>query len=125
MASGNRVILTDPKTLADINPAIEETQQELLAEVQESTSKNSLVWGTKRVTIQGDSIGTGPDQSCRTCVVSHTNTTVYVGSSDDGVPSALSFLLPTDTYLEIPVRNLNKLRFFGTAGEFVHILWRD
>ena len=108
-----------------IDPATEERQQLLLEEVVESTSKNSLNWGTKRVTIQGNGMIVGPDQPCRTCVVSHTNTTTYVGSTDEGTPSAFSFLLPTDTYLEIPVRNLNKLSFFGTAGEFVYVLWRD
>ncbi len=125
MPSGNRVILTDPQTLADIAPAVEETQQGILAELQESVAKNSLNFGTKRVTLNGSGVGAGPDQPCRTCIVSHTNTTTYVGSASEGTPDALSFLLPKDTYLEIPVRNLNKLSFFGTAGEFVHILWRD
>jgi hypothetical protein len=125
MASGNRVVIVNPVTLEDISPAIEETQQEILAELQESIAKNSLSFGTKRVTMNGSGVGVGPDQPCRTCVVSHTNTTTYVGSTEEGTPDALSFLLPTDTYLEIPVRNLNKLSFFGTAAEFVHILWRD
>lgn len=108
-----------------INPATEETLQELKDIGAQSVATNSLHWGTKRVTIQGNSIGVGPDQPCRTCVISHTNTTVYVGSTEEGAPDATSFLLPTDTYLEIPVRNLNKLSFFGTADEFIHILWRD
>lgn len=113
------------KSKERINPATEEKQQEMLAEAKESIAKNSLNWGTRRVTIQGNQVSVGPDQPCRTCVVSHTNATVYVGSTDEGTPNAASFLLPTDTYLEIPIRNLNKLSFFGTAGEFVHILWRD
>lgn len=108
-----------------INPATEEKQTLLVNSAESSLSKNSLHWGTKRVTIQGNSIGIGPDQPCRTCVISHTNTTVYVGSTEEGAPDATSFLLPTDSYFEIPVRNLNKLSFFGTAGEFIHIMWRD
>ena len=125
MASGNRVVIVDPQTLQDLQPANEVTQQEILAELKESITKNSLGFGTKRVTLNGSGVGVGPDQPCRTCVVSHTNTTMYVGSTEEGTPDALSFLLPTDTYLEIPVRNLNKLSFFGIAGEFVHIMWRD
>ncbi len=108
-----------------INPATEDRQLEIVNQLDQSIAKNSLRWGTKRVTIQGNSVGVGPDQPCRTCVVSHGNTTTYVGSTDEGTPDALSFLLPTKTYLEIPIRNLNKLSFFGTAGEFVHLMWRD
>ena len=121
----DRVTIVNPRTDTDLHPNEEGTQQEILAEAKESIAKNSLNWGTVRVTLQGDGVGVGPDQPCRTCVVSHTNTTTYVGSTEEGTPDALSFLLPTDTYLEIPVRNLNKLSFFGTAAEYVHIMWRD
>ena len=119
------VYIVDPQTNHDISPSIEETQQEILAELQGSVAKNSLNFGTVRVTLNGSGVAVGPDQPCRTCVVSHTNTTTYVGSTDEGIPDALSFLLATDTPLEIPVRNLNKISFFGTAGEFVHLMWRD
>ena len=123
--SGNRVFIVDPQTDKDIAVASEETLAELRDEVIQSVDKNSLNFGTQRLTIQGNGVAVGLDQPCRTCVVSHTNTTVYVGSTDEGTPDATSFLLPTDTYLEIPVRNVNKLAFFGTAGEFIHVLWRD
>ena len=113
-------------TRGRIDPATEDLQRDIKTELQKSTASNSLNWGTKRVTIQGDGVAVGPDQPCRTCIISHTHTTIYVGSTDEGTPDALSFLLPTDTYLEIPIKNLNKLSFFGTvAGEFVHLLWRD
>ncbi len=108
-----------------INPATREVQDEILNEIKESIAKNSLNWGTQRITIQGNGVGVGEDQPCRTCVVSHANTTTYVGSTEEGTPDASSFLLPTKTYLEIPVRNTNKLSFFGTAGEYVYVLWRD
>lgn len=119
------IYIADPGTHKDIVPAIEETQQEILAELQESASKNSLNFGTKRVTLQGDGVGAGPDQPCRTCLVSHTNTTTYMGSANEGTPDASSFLMPTDIVIEVPVRNLNKLSFFGTAGEHIHLLWRN
>ncbi len=115
----------DNKDGAKIDPATEDKQREIVNHLAQSIVKNSLNWGTKRVTIQGDGTIVGPDQPCRTCVVSHGNTTTYVGATAEGTPDATSFLLPTKTYLEIPVRNVNKLSFFGTAGEFIHILWRD
>ena len=116
----------DNKEGHKIDPATEDLQRDIKTELQKSTASNSLNWGTKRVTIQGDGVAVGPDQPCRTCIISHTNATIYVGSTDEGTPDTLSFLLPTDTYLEIPIKNLNKLSFFGiVAGEFVHILWRD
>ncbi len=118
------VFISD-KNRERIDPAIKSLQQDIKTELQKSIASSSLNFGTKRVTIQGDGVGVGPNQPCRTCIISHTNTTTYVGSTDEGTPDATSFLLPTDTYLEIPVRNVNKLSFFGTAGEFVHILWRD
>jgi len=122
------VFISKGSTRGRIDPATEDLQRDIKTELQKSTASNSLNWGTKRVTIQGNGVGVGPNQPCRTCVISHTVTDtspVYVGSTDEGTPDALSFLLPTDTYLEIPVRNTNKLSFFGIAGEFVHILWRD
>ena len=108
-----------------VDPATEDLQRETINQLDQSVAKNSLNWGTQRITIQGDDVGVGEDQPCRTCIVSHANTTTYVGSTDEGTPDALSFLLPTKTYLEIPVRNTNKLSFFGTPGESVYILWRD
>ena len=108
-----------------INPASQERQQLLLEEVVQSKDKNSLNFGTQRVTLQGSGIGVGGDQPCRTCLVSHSNTTTYVGSTADGDPDALDFLIPKDVVVEIPVRNVNKLSFFGTAGEYIYVLWRD
>ena len=122
---GNHDVYVSNEDGYRINPATEEKQTEIAAHLQESVASNSLNWGTQRITIQGDGVAVGEDRPCRTCVISHSNTTVYVGSTDEGTPDAGSFLVPKDTYLEIPVRNTNKLSFFGTAGEYVYVLWRD
>ncbi len=108
-----------------INPATEEKQSLLLNEVVQSVSRNSLDFGTEKITLGAVAITAG-DQPCRTCLVSHSNSNAtYMGNSADGAASANSFLLPADIVVEVPVRNTNKLSFFGTAADTVTILWRD
>ncbi len=109
-----------------VNPAIEENQTLIVNELAESTAKNSLNFGTEQVTLGGTGLAVGGDQVCRTALVTHINSNAtYVGNTADGDASATSFLLAADVTVEIPVRNTNKLSFFGTAADTVHILWRD
>lgn len=108
-----------------INPATEENQTLLLNEALESTAKNSLSFGTELITFGAVAL-TAADQPCRTCLVSHSNSNAtYVENAGTGDADTSSFLVPADVILELPVRNTNKLSFFGTAGDAVSILWRD
>ncbi len=108
-----------------INPAIAENQSLLLNEVVQSTSKNSLDFGTEKITLGGAAVP-AKDQPCRTCYVSHANSNAtYVENSGIRNADASSFLLPANVVVEMPIRNTNKLSFFGTSADAVHILWRD
>ncbi len=119
------VYVNDPNTKERISPATEETLFALVNEALESTAKNSLDFGTELITLGGVAI-TASDQPCRTCLVSHANSNAtYVENSGDGDADVSSFLIPPNVILEIPVRNTNKLSFFGTAADAVSILWRD
>lgn len=119
------VYVVDPLTGERIKPSTETSQVELLNEVKESTSKNSLDFGTEKITFGATAI-TASDHPCRTALVSHANSNAtYMENSGTGDADASSFLVPANVILEIPVRNTNKLSFFGTAADAVHILWRD
>ncbi|MBW8002556.1 MAG: hypothetical protein FVQ80_11120 [Planctomycetes bacterium] len=109
-----------------INPALEENQVLIVNELAESTAKNSLSFGTEQVTLDGGGLAVGGNQVCRTALVTHTNSNAtYVGNTADGDADATSFLLPADEIVPIPIRNTDKLSFFGTVADTVHILWRD
>lgn len=107
-----------------VNPSTADSQVELLNEVKESTSKNSLDFGTKVLTISAGSTAVVGAQPCRTVYVSAT-AKVNVGNAANGDADAASFYIPKDIVIEIPVRNTNKLSFFSAAGATVHIMWRD
>lgn len=108
-----------------VNPAIEENQQLIVNELAESTAKNSLDFGTEAITLGAGVAATAGDQPCRTALVIHTGTDLHVGNSANGDADATGFLIPPDVLVPIPVRNTNKLSFFSTASNTVHILWRD
>jgi len=109
-----------------IDPATENNQREIVNELKQSVATNSLNFGTQKLTIGGDKLATGSDQMCRMCYISHTNSNAtYVENAESGDADAASFLLPADVILELPIRNVNKLSFYGTAADTIHILWRD
>lgn len=119
------VYVNDPNTKERIVPATEDTLLVILNETLESTAKNSLDFGIELIALGGAAV-TASDQPCRTCLVSHSNSNAtYVENSGDGDADVSSFLIPPNVILEIPVRNTNKLSFFGTAADAVSILWRD
>jgi len=108
-----------------INPATEDNQVDLLNEVMESTSKNSLDFGTESLTlVAGAAAIIASDQPCRTVLISAT-AKVNVENSIENAADAASFYIPKDIVVEIPVRNTNKLSFYSAAGATVHIMWRD
>ncbi len=106
-----------------INPATQEDAALLLNEAVQSKDKNSLDFGTQSITLVGAAVTAG-DNPCRTCLVTHSDSGVYVGNIADGSADTSSFLIPPDIVVEIPVRNTNKLSFFASSAT-VFILWRD
>lgn len=119
------VYVNDPNTRARVNPATQESLVDLLNETKESTAKNSLTFGTQLITLSAVAVTAG-NQLCRTALVSHSNSNAtYVENAGTKDADALSFLIPPNVILEIPVRNTNKLSFFGAAADEVSIIWRD
>jgi hypothetical protein len=86
---------------------------------------NSDDGGTEVLTIAA-TVAVGADQPCRSCVIwtDAADTTVKI---DGGLTDADAgdFLMLASQYISMPVKNTNLLRFFGTNGAKIYILWRS
>jgi hypothetical protein len=105
------------------------------------TNKNSSLGGVIAVTIAGgganiqcgvsgttDSTGTitfstFPVRSC--LVQQYSGTQVYMNINVVATAAATAWKISSITPHPIPVDDLSKLNFIGTAGDIVQILWRN
>jgi hypothetical protein len=85
---------------------------------------NSDGGGTQKLTIAAN-VAVGTDQACRSCLLMTAGTDVYVTLADEAA-DVNDFLLLSEAYLPMPIKNLNQLRFYGvTDGIIIHVLWRS
>ena len=111
-----------------INPATLENQEILINEALKSTAVTSANWGTELITLDGSGNGAViVGNICRECwIVFPGSSAMYLAVKNEGNATANDFRLPTVTKIvRLPIRNTSQLKFFGTAGNLVTILWRD
>jgi hypothetical protein len=89
-------------------------------------NQNSPDWGIVKVTIGSPAAAISPaSRSVLSCLVyKFSGTGCYMART---AASATDLLLPTTlaTAISMPINDLAKLSFFGTAGDVVAILWRS
>jgi hypothetical protein len=120
------VHVVEPVTGERISPATEGNLTDLVNETKESVSKNSLNFGTQRLTIDANGVAVGANQACREVWISfQTTNDVHLAVQESGDADANDFLLPPNVIIPVPARNTSKIRIFGTAADFVYLMWRD
>jgi hypothetical protein len=92
-----------------------------------STDCNSITGGVIIITIPNpaEDIQHDESQPCRSCLVQQqSGTQVYLDIETEAA-AATGWKLSATSALPIPIDDVQKLHFFGTAGDIVQILWRD
>lgn len=127
MGTSNHTYLSDDDGNR-INPATVENQETLVTEALKSTAINSANWGTEKITLDGDGLGTvSVPVACRECYISHqiSSNDLHLAIKNSGDADANDFLLPPNVVIPLPIRNTSQIRLFGTATDLVYIMWRD
>lgn len=91
---------------------------------------NSLTGGVVIVTIPNPAADTtyGTSTPCRTCYVQHLSGTQLYMNIDTAADGTTGFKLDKTAGtppFEVPIDDVNKLHFYGTAADKVQILYRN
>ena len=110
MGTQANVKIVDPLTNENVEPII----------------ANSDDGGIEVLTIAA-TVAVGSDQACRSAIIwtDAADTTVLIDGTAAIAADVNDFLLLQNTYLPMPVSNLKYLRFFGTNGAKIYILFRN
>ena len=86
---------------------------------------NSDDGGVEVLTIAA-TVAVGSDQACRSALLwtDAADTEMRIEAGAEAAASG-DFLLLANQYLPVPVKNTNLLKFFGTNGAKIYILWRS
>ncbi len=95
-----------------------------------STDTNSLTGGVVIVTIPNPAADKqyGSSLPCRTCYIQYLSGTQAYFNIDTAADGTTGFKLDKTAGtppLEVPIDDVNKLHFFGTAGDKIQIMWRN
>ena len=89
---------------------------------------DSYLYRTQKVTIGADSLGRGQNQPCKSVTVTtagQTGVKVTVADpGDDKDGDTNGYLISSTMSQEFFVTNCNRLRFYGTSADDIHLLAR-
>ena len=93
-------------------------------------TRNSLTGSVIIITIPNPAADKvyGTSTPCRTCYVSYLSGTQPYMNIDTAAAAATGWKLDKTAGtppFEVPIDDVNKLHFFGTAGDKIQILWRN
>jgi hypothetical protein len=91
------------------------------------TEKNSSTGGVIIITIPNPAadITHTATQPCRSCLVQQQSGTQVYLNINTAAAAATGWKLSATSALPIPIDDVQKLHFFGTAGDIIQILWRN
>ena len=92
-----------------------------------STDCNSITGGVVIITIPNPAADITHTVSlpCRSCLVQQQSGTQVYLDIETAAAAATGWKLSATSALPIPIDDVQKLHFFGTAGDVIQILWRD
>lgn len=88
-------------------------------------TQNSNTGGVAIVTIADPAADISPDaQPCLSCLVLQQSGTQAYMNIGTPATAETGWKLSSTMTIPVPITNLDKLHFFGTAGDVVQIVWR-
>jgi hypothetical protein len=89
------------------------------------TNRNSYTGGFVAVTIANPAADISPSsQPCRSCLVQQFSGT-QAFMNIDAAATTSTWKLSSTSAIPVPIDDLSKLHFIGTAGDVIQILWRN
>jgi len=88
-------------------------------------STNSESSGVVLVTVANPAVDVTPSsQVCKSCLIQQVSgTQAYLNI--DAAATSSTWKLSSTGPISIPINNLNRLHFIGTAADVIQVLWRD
>jgi hypothetical protein len=90
------------------------------------TNRNSSTGGVIMITIANPAVDKqyGTSTPCRSCLVQQfSGTQAYMNI--DAAATTSTWKLSSTSAIPVPVDDINKLHFIGTAGDIIQILYRN